>query len=41
MEEPGAVGELALEVEFGLVVGVGLPHFPDDFEPEQGLEHFK
>ena len=42
MEDARAVGGLVFEVEFGIVGGVGLPHFPDDFEPspaesKQGL----
>jgi len=27
------MGELVFHVEFGVVGGVGLPHFPDDFQP--------
>ena len=42
LEDARAVGGLVFEVEFGIVGGVGLPHFPDDFEPspaesKQGL----
>ena len=33
LEDARAVGGLVFEVEFGIVGGVGLPHFPDDFEP--------
>ena len=43
LEDARAVGGLVFELEFGIVGGgVGLPHFPDDFEPspaesKQGL----
>ena len=33
LENPGAVGELVAQVQFAVVGGAGLPHFPNDFEP--------
>ena len=33
LEQPGAVGELVLGVQLGVVAGAGLPHFPKDLQP--------
>jgi hypothetical protein len=32
-EEPRAMGELVLRVQFGVVARPGLPHFPQDLQP--------